>query len=361
MADPSKTEKATPKRRGEARSKGQVAKSVELNSFAVLAGAVAALVLFGPRIFRSLLGIVAHGLAQSGRGAGLVSADGLPSLGKWALLAFLGALAPILILTALSGVLANVAQVRFKVTPKAIQPKWASVSPLAGFKRLASPRSLVELAKSLAKLAIVGGVAFLAVWPKLPELGALVGLPPGLLLPKLGGIVVGIALRAVAAFGLIGILDYVYQRRTFDKNLRMTKDEVKREARDADLPPELRGAIRRKQMEASRKRMLQAVPTADVVVTNPTHYAVALRYDGTRPAPEVVAKGADHLALRIREIAREHDVPVLENPPLARALYREVELDEMIPEEFFAAVAEVLAFVFRTARRRGRRALLGPA
>lgn len=353
MADPSKTEKATPKRRSEARSKGQVAKSVELNTFAVLGGSIAVLTLVGPHMFHALEQVLSHGLAQTAT-PGLVSDSGLRGVGRWAMLAFAGAIAPVLVVTAVAGFLVNVAQVKFKITPKAIKPSFSKLSPLAGFKRLFSPQSLVEAVKSIAKLLVVGGVTFAALWPKLHDLGGLVGLPPGDLLAKLCGIVLGISLRALAAFGVIAILDYAWQRRHHEKQLKMTKDEVKREARDADLPPELRGAIRRKQVESARRRMLSAIPTADVVVTNPTHYAVALRYDGKRPAPEVVAKGVDHLAATIREIAAEHGIPVLPNPPLARALYREVELGEMIPEEFFAAVAEVLAFIFRTAKRRRR-------
>jgi flagellar biosynthetic protein FlhB len=318
---------------------------------------VLVLALFGPRLFHTLQDILAHGLAQASNPS-LVAKDGLGAVGKWALLAFLGAMAPIFVVTALAGFLANVAQVKFKVTPKAIHPKFSKINPLPGFKRIFGKHAAVEGVKSCGKLTVVGLAAFFALWPNLHELAGLVGLPPRELAPRLGAIVLSIAWRALLAFGVIAVLDWIWQKRQFENNLKMSKDEVKRESRDADLSPELRGAIRRKQVESHRRRMLAAVPTADVVITNPTHYAVALRYDGKHPAPVVVAKGADLIALKIREIAKEHDVPVLENPPLARALYREVEVDRMIPEEFYAAVAEVLAYVFRTARRRGRKALI---
>ena len=157
-----------------------------------------------------------------------------------------------------------------------------------------------------------------------------------------------IATRAVLALLVIAALDFAWQRYRHEKSLRMSKQEVKQEARQSDVAPEVRSQIRRRQLEAARRRMMADVPTADVVVTNPTHFAVALRYDGKKPAPEVVARGADLVAAAIREIAREHGVPVLSNPPLARALYHDVEIGQMIPDRFFAAVAEVLAFVYRT-------------
>jgi len=154
------------------------------------------------------------------------------------------------------------------------------------------------------------------------------------------------------AFLLIGIIDFTWQRYQHEKSLKMTKEEVRQESRQSDLAPEVRGAIRRRQFARARQRMIADVATADVVVTNPTHFAVALRYDGSRPAPEMVAKGVDLVAAAIRKAAEDAGVPVLQNPPLARALHKEVEIGQMIPDSFFAAVAEVLAFVYRTARRR---------
>jgi flagellar biosynthetic protein FlhB len=167
--------------------------------------------------------------------------------------------------------------------------------------------------------------------------------------------VLDIALRAIAALVVLAAADLVWQRYRHEKSLRMTRQEVRQEARQSDVAPEVRTHIRRRQLEAARRRMMADVPTADVVVTNPTHFAVALRYDGKKPAPEVVARGADLVAAAIRELARDHGVPVLSNPPLARALYHDVELGQMVPERFFAAVAEVLAFVYRTSGRRVRR------
>jgi flagellar biosynthetic protein FlhB len=247
--------------------------------------------------------------------------------------------------------------VGLKFSGKAVRPSFNRLNVAAGLKQLVSKQRGVELAKSLAKLAIVGGVAGMTLWSRLPKLGLLVGMPPGELLVQLSHLVLSIAFRVVGALVLVAAADYVWQKRHFEKQLRMTKQEVKEEAKEGNLPPEVRGKLRQKQAEQARRRMLAEVPTADVVVVNPTHYAVALRYDGSTAAPEVVAKGVDHVALKIREVAEEAGVTIVHEPPLARALYRDVEIGHQIPEEFFGAVAEVLAFVFRTARRQRRRRL----
>jgi flagellar biosynthetic protein FlhB len=197
-------------------------------------------------------------------------------------------------------------------------------------------------------------MAFITVWPKLPKLGALTGIPPAALLSQLGGQVVSIVVRVGAMLLVLAVADWFWQRHRLEKTLKMTKAEVKAEARQSDVAPEVRGAIKRKQFQQARKRMLAEIPTADVVVVNPTHFAVALRYDGTTPAPELVAKGLDHIAAAIRAAAEEHGVPIVSDPPLARTIYRQVEIGSMIPEELFAGVAEVLAYVYRIAGRRKR-------
>jgi flagellar biosynthetic protein FlhB len=265
------------------------------------------------------------------------------------------AVAPIALVALGAGLLASVLQVRPQLTPAAIKPSFKKLNPLTGIKRVFGTNALVECAKAVAKTVVVGGVTFFAVWPQLQSLGALVGLSPEALPAFTGGIVMHIATRAVLALLVIAAVDFAWQRYRHEKSLRMSKQEVKQEARQSDVAPEIRSQIRRRQLEAARRRMMADVLTADVVVTNPTHFAVALRYDGKKPAPEVVARGADLVAAAIREIARDHGVPVLSNPPLARALYHDVEIGQMIPDRFFAAVAEVLAFVYRTSGRRVRR------
>jgi flagellar biosynthetic protein FlhB len=351
-----KTEQATPKRRAEARNRGRVARSQDLNTAAALLAGLVALAVEGPHIVQSLEATLTHGLSQSGD-TDLVSQDGLGSLTMWGIRSFASAVAPVVIAAAAGGVLANVAQVRLKFSTKALQPSFGKLNPASGLKRLFGTSGLIETCKALGKLTVIGGIAFMVVWPKLDTFGQLTGLPPGLLLSQLGGEVVSIVMPVGGALGVLAAADYWYQRKKLSKSLKMSKSEVKQEARQADLAPEVRGAIRRRQMQTARRRMMAEIPSADVVVVNPTHYAAALRYDGSKPAPELVAKGADHVAFAMRELAKEHGVPIVSNPPLARTLYAKVEVGAQVPEELFTAVAEVLAYVFRVAGRRrlGRR------
>ena len=350
-----KTEKPTGKRRGEARQKGQVARSADLNSTIVLLGAVAGLAIAGPMVLQRLATVVTHGIALAGDPTN--ATDGLSGVAGWGLGAFARAVAPIPLVCLGAGLLANVLQVRPTIAKKALKADFKRLDPKNGLKRIFGKDGYFEVGKALVKLTLIGAVAFWAVWPKLRDMSTLVGLPPYGMLLMASKLVVGIGFKIGGALLLVALGDYFWQRRRVEDSLKMSKDEVKQERRQSDVAPEIKGAIRRRQFEQARKRMLAEVPTADVVVVNPTHYAVALRYDGKRPAPEVVAKGMDHVAAAIRRVADEHGVPIVSNPPLARTLYREVELNQMIPEDFYAAVAEVLAFVFRMAKRNGRRAL----
>jgi flagellar biosynthetic protein FlhB len=350
MAD-DKTEKPTPKRRLEARKKGQVAKSQDLVSAAVLAAGIGALAITGPSTFHKLKVVVATGLGRSGD-PGLATAVGIGGVFRATGSAFVSATAPVVVACVVAGILANVLQVRFKVTPKAAKPNFKKINPAAGFKRVFGKNAVVEAMKAILKVVAVGGVGFLALWPMIPQLAGFVGLSPSDLLPTISGMSLSIAEKVIGAFFVIALGDWMWQKRTHEKSLKMSRDELKKEAKESDSPPEMKRAQAKKRAEMSRRRMLTDVPTADVVVVNPTHFAVALRYDGKAPAPQVVAKGQDLIAAAIRRIAEEHGVPVLANPPLARALYREVEIGHMIPEELFASVAEVLAFVYRTAGRR---------
>jgi flagellar biosynthesis protein FlhB len=351
LSGENRSEKATPKRRSEARNKGQVAKSSEVNSAAVLLATVAALVLFGPYLFGKLEEILRVGLQQAGDPR-LATEAGLAGLTSWGLRSVAVVSAPIVAAALVAGVLANVAQVRLRFTPLALKPTFSKLNPAPGFKRLLGKDGWIEAVKASVKTLLVGAVAFFSVWPRMQTLSSFTGLPPGALVHEIGTAVRDLAIRVAGAFALIALADYIWQRRRHENQLKMSKDEVKQEMRQTDLAPEVKRAIKRRQFEAVRKRMLSAVPTADVVVVNPTHFAVALRYDGSKSAPEVVAKGADLVAAAIRKVADEHEIPIVSNPPLAHILYREVELGQQIPEELFQAVAEVLAFVFRTARRR---------
>jgi flagellar biosynthetic protein FlhB len=251
-----------------------------------------------------------------------------------------------------AGLLAGAAQVGFRPAPQALGMDFHRISPLAGAKRLFGPGALFETLKACAKIAVVAAVAALALLPGLRNLAGEVGVRPNTLGSLLGSKAFEIAQRATLAYLVIAVVDYLWQRRQHERGLRMTKQQVKDELRQHALPAEVEAAQRRRRMQLARQRMMAAVPQADVVVTNPTHFAVALRYDGSRVAPEVVAKGQDLIALQIKRIAEENEVPVIADPPLARALHSSTEIGQMIPEELYAAVARVLAFVYRAARRR---------
>jgi flagellar biosynthetic protein FlhB len=351
MAASDKTEKATPKKRAEARKKGSVAKSADLNGAVVMMAALFALSATAPHLvatlqtsLREAFQLIATPGVVDHRGLGPLLSE---QLGSAALAA-----APVIFTCIAAGLVVNIAQVGGKPHMTALKPDPKRLNPLQGFKSIYGPNALFEGGKSIAKVGAVGAVTALAVLPKFDEYGALVGMPPTELMPTLAHTVLGIAQRAGMAYLLIGLVDYVYQRYRHEKSLKMDKEEVKQESKGQELPAEVKGAIRRRQIQAARARMMADVPTADVVVTNPTHFAVALKYDAQKAAPEVVAKGSDLLAKKIREIAADAGVPVVADPPLARSLHATVEVGHIIPEELYQAVAQLLAFVYRTARRR---------
>ncbi len=347
-----KTEKATPKKQEEARKQGQVARSVDLNGAVVLLVGLGVLALTGPGVLARLSDAMRDGLQL------VATPDVVGREGIGALFGDLGevvalAVAPVAFACALAGFAVSVGQVGWKPSAKAIKPDPKKLNPLTGAKNLFGKRAAVELVKNIAKVAAVGAIAAAAVVPALDELAALVGLPAPALAARLAREVLAIALRATAAYLVIAIADVAWQRHTHEKGLRMTKEEVKQEMKGQNLPPEVRAALRRRQMMAARSRMMADVPQADVVVTNPTHFAVALRYGPDAPAPVVVAKGMDVLALKIRAVAADAGVPVVPDPPLARSLHASAEVGQMIPEELYQAVAHLLAYVYRTARRGG--------
>ena len=346
-----KTEKATPKKLEEARKKGQIARSMDLNGAVVLMASLLALSAFGPGMLHRMeeamvvvLDLAASPEIVESKGIGRLFAEIGMHVGL--------AAAPIALVCVLTGVAINVVQVGIKPMPGGIKPDPKKLNPITGAKNIFGPNMIAETIKSVAKVSAVGGIVALAVLPRLQEYGALLGMPPAELLPHLAKEVLSIAQRAAFAYLVIAAADTVYQRWRFAKQNRMDKQEVKDEHKQQELPPEVKNNQRRRGMELSRARMMDAVPTADVIVTNPTHFSVALRYDSDKPAPVVVAKGQDILALRIRELAKERGVAVVPDPPLARALYASVEVDRMIPEELFQAVAQLLAYVYRVAGSR---------
>jgi flagellar biosynthetic protein FlhB len=348
-----KTEKATPKKLADARKKGQVARSADLNGAAILLAGLMTLSLMGPAMWertldatRNILVLVASPDVVDRQGIGEI-------LGSIATSTAL-TLAPVALACALAGLGASVAQVGFKPSPEALKADPKRLNPISGAKNLFGMRAVFETFKNVVKVAVVGAIAALAVFPKLDELASLVGMPPAELLSTACHTVFDIAIRATAGYAVIAMLDYAYQKYDFLKKNKMEKKEVKDEAKSEGTPQEVKTAQRRRQMQAATARMMDAVPTADVVVMNPTHYAVALKYDSSQPAPVCVAKGQDHLALRMRAIAEEAGVTVVVEPPLARSLHGVVEVGRMIPEDTFQAVAQLLAYVYRVAGARKR-------
>jgi len=338
-----KTEKATPKRKKDARNKGQVARSADLGGWLSLLIATSAMpAVFGLAEKRlvGLEGVVTRVIANpTVPGALAVLGSGLSD----AMMIIL----PIGAVMALLGVSVSVAQVGLNLSGHGITPKFSKLNPVQGLKRVLSKRGLWELAKSLIKMTVIGFLAYrsiLGMWH------TLVGTQPvaiGPLLTYAGSTLIGFVRTIAIAGFLLGVADYAYQRRKLNSDLKMTKQEVKEESKQREGDPRLKGAIRRKQRSMSRLRMMAEVARADVIITNPTHYAVALKYDrGRSSAPRVVAKGADDVAARIREAATEHGVPILEDPPLARAIFAACEIEDEIPEAMYMAVARLLAFVY---------------
>jgi flagellar biosynthesis protein FlhB len=346
-----RTEKATPKKRDDARKKGQVARSMDLNGAVVLLASLMALSAFGPRLLEQLQGSMRQTLMLMSTPS-VVSREGIGELLATTMGSAAKAAAPIIAVCLVIGVLVNLAQVRWKPSAQAMKPMPTRLNPLKGAKNIFGPHFVFEGAKTFAKLAVIGAIAAFAVFPKLDELAGLVGMPPAELVSTLAHTVLGIAQRAGIAYLVIAFIDYAWQRHRHEKQLKMTKQEVKDEAKQQNTPPEVRAALKRRQMEQARKRMMDAVPEADVVVTNPIHFAVALKYDGQKASPEVVAKGKDLIAAKIRRLAEAHDVPVVEDAPLARSLHAAVEVGQEIPEQFFQAVAQLLAYVYRMAGRK---------
>ncbi|MBV9521943.1 MAG: flagellar biosynthesis protein FlhB [Alphaproteobacteria bacterium] len=344
--DSQKTEEPSWRKLDEARSKGQVAQSREVTNWFALTGMAASTLIAVPPLAAALQRAMQRFVAQSGS----LRLDGSAFAG-----AILQTLADLLPAVALpigimlaAGLAAPLLQTGLLFAPERIAPKLDHLSPIAGVSRIFSMRSLVEFLKGLLKLAIVGAVA---AYLLLPELGRLPMLPSIGILAMVAEIKF-LALRlgggVLAVLTVIAIADYVYQRMSFLKSLRMSKQELKDEFKQSEGDPFIKGKLRQIRTQRARKRMMAAVPKASVVITNPTHFAVALHYELERSgAPRVVAKGADLVAARIREVARAHRVPIVENPPVARALYATVELDEEIPPEHYKAVAEIISYVLR--------------
>jgi flagellar biosynthetic protein FlhB len=347
-----RTEKATPRRRKRARERGQVARSPDLSGALVLIAGLATVAVTGPMIAQAGSESLRELLSQIARPGRATTAGGLNELMHSAVSTVITCVGPVALACMLAAVLGGALQVGVRPTGQALAPDFSRINPASGLRNFLSPNLLFEAVKAVVKVGAVGAVAAITLLPGLTGLASMVGISPGSLGSLSAQRALGIAEPAALAYLAIGIADYVWKRRRHEGQLRMTKQEVKDEVRQYGVSAEVKAALRRRMLQAARARMMAAVPEADVVVTNPTHYAVALKYDGSRMAPEVVAKGKDLIAAQIRRVAEEHDVPVVSDPPLARALHASTEIGQVIPPELYAAVARVLAFVYRLAGRR---------
>jgi flagellar biosynthetic protein FlhB len=350
MHDPSKTEKPTPKRRVKAREEGSVAKSAELNSAVMLITASLMMTWMGANISSGLKEIMIRTFREMGTIE--ITTDSISVymwMGMKALALMMGPFFLVLMVVALA---VNIGQVGFKITTKAAAPKFSRLNPMNGIQRLFSMNSFMELGKSLLKLALVGSIVYFAISSQFGKIYMLTHVPFEALGATVGGLLTRLFLLASLSLLIIGILDYIYNRYQFEKSLKMTKEEVKEEGKQAEGDQAVKGKIREIMFKNSFRRMMKKLPEADVVIANPIHLAVALKYDRKKSkAPIVVAKGARKVAERIKAIAREHDIPIVENPPLARALFKSVEIGQEIPLDLYKAVAEVLAYVYRLKRK----------
>ncbi len=346
-----KTEEPTAKKLEDARKEGQVAKSKEIaNGFGILALFLVLKFWVGNmgnsflELFHYLYNIIPDTVNLVGN---TVPEMAMSSLFKYSILLVMKIVLPIFLVGFVIAFLSDYVQVKWKPTAKPLQPKLSKLNPISGFKKMFSANSLVELVKSIAKIVIIGYVSYSYLKDRQNDIFLLydLALMPAIIM--IGQTVTDLGIRIAVVYMLLAFADFAYQKFKFHKDMKMTKQEVKEEYKNQEGNPEIKGKIRQKMREASQRRMMQSLPQADVVITNPTHYAVAIKYDpDVSPAPIVIAKGEDYLAQKIKEVAKENEIEIVENKPLARMLYANVEIGAQIPPELYQAVAEVLAFVY---------------
>jgi flagellar biosynthesis protein FlhB len=347
----SKTEDPTPRRLEEARKEGNVAKSQDVPAWATLAGVTTVVLTMGGTLSANLANQLTPFLAHSGDtelaqgGAVIVMRQAVNAASPFIIAVFTVAI--------LAGTGANLIQTGFLFTPSRLAPDPSRVSPMKGFERMFGIDGLVHFGKSIIKFVIVGAVAYLALKPHMVEFQKLAEVDPMAMLTVASDMLKGLIYGVLAMLGITAGFDWFWQRQRFVQRMRMSKQEVKEDFRQAEGDPHIKARIKQLRVARAKQRMMQNVPKATVVVMNPTHYAVALRYEsGETPAPICVAKGLDRVALRIREVAEANGVAVIEDPPLARALFATTEIDETIPREHYEAVAKVIGFVMQRSKRR---------
>ena len=346
-----KTEEPTAKKLEDARKEGQVAKSKEIgNAFGLLAMFILLKVYVGSLggnmvdCFSGIYNQIPDAITMYG---GKIPVAALLVLLHTVILKMLLMLAPVFLIGVVVAVVCDVVQVKWKPTSKPLQPKFSKLNPISGFKRIFSANALIELLKSIAKIGIICCVVYSYMKDKIAGVFLLYDMSLNQAISLVGETAIDVGIRISAVYMVIAFLDYAYQKHKFKEDMKMTKQEVKDEYKNQEGDPQVKGKQKQRMQEASRRRMMQQLPEADVVITNPTHYAVAIKYDPDKyDAPYVIAKGEDFLAQKIKEIAREHDVEIVENKPLARMLYANVDIGGLIPPELYQSVAEVLAFVY---------------
>ncbi len=346
-----KTEEPTAKKLQDARREGQVAKSQEVTHAAGLMSLFILIRLLYPYMADNFTGFMRYIYGQIPSFItmyyGYVPQRTVKTVLNQALLRVLLIALPFMLTGLMVGFITNLVQVKWRPTTKPLRPKLSKLNPIKGFKKIFSTRKLFDLVKALAKIGIIVAVVYTYFLGYTASVLTLYEMPLSQAIGLLGHTIVEVGIRIAAVYVIIAAADYVYQKRKFRKDMRMTKQEVKDEYKNTEGDPQIKGQQRRRMMQASQRRMMQELPNADVVITNPTHYAVAISYDAEKyEAPRVIAKGEDYLAQKIKDIAKENDIEIVENKPLARMLYANVEVGEMVPPELYQAVAEVLAFVY---------------
>ena len=345
-----KTEKATPKKRQKARDEGQVAKSQEVSTAAMLIAGFFALSLFASSILNGILNMFRfNGFLFNPDMVNSFNHVDIARHIAWGLLQVILISLPMFVVTLVIGLALNFLQVGWNPTAKPMKPKFSKLNPIKGFKRIVSMQSLVNFVKSMLKLGAVTAVVYVILVSEMNTIPTILVMPLVEVMAFIGNMVIGIGISIGILYIFIALFDYSFMKWKHEKDIKMTKHEVKEEWKQAEGNPQVKQKIKQKMREVSMRRMMQNVPQADVIITNPTHYAVALKYDmmGMGGAPVLVGKGVDFMAQRIRESGIENDIPIVENPPLARAIYADVDIDQEIPEELYVAVAEIMAYVFK--------------
>jgi flagellar biosynthetic protein FlhB len=340
-----KTEQPTGKKLSKEREKGNVPQSREVPSVLILASSVAVLFFGGSWMLERLQDTMRTMYHRAG--TLIMATETMHSLFWEVFLSCVVILIPLMLVVMTAGVFGNVAQFGFLITGEKLAPNLAKMNPISGIKKLFSLRSLVELAKSIIKLIIISGVAYLVLARYTDRIPVLMRLSVGEILSFIGHVSFELALYTCLVLFVLAAIDFTYNRWQHTQDLKMTKQEIKDEHKQSEGDPSVKARIRSVQREMARKRMMEAVPEATVVITNPTHLAVAIKYEEGMPAPVVVAKGAGYVAQKIKTLAAENDVPVVENKPLARTMFKATEIGDLIPAELYRAVAEILAYVYR--------------